>query len=110
MIHRTVGESGVTLESLLECRLDRIVAGVHFRPTLVRGAAANHAWEGACDHEALFDREEPPMNESKPKSVDTVPAQGFERSAERDAKSHQVIGEHSPEVERKIGEKMPDRK
>lgn len=38
------------------------------------------------------------------------PPHGFERSAERDAKSRQVIGEHSREVERKIGEQMPDRK
>ena len=50
------------------------------------------------------------MSESKPETEEAVPAQGFERAAERDAKSHQEIGEHSPEVERKIGGKMPDRK
>ncbi len=49
------------------------------------------------------------MSESKPETEEAAPAQGFERTAERDAKSHQVIGEHSPEVERKIGGKMPDR-
>lgn len=50
------------------------------------------------------------MNEPDLKNTDTESAKGFERSAERDAKSHQVVGEHSREVERRIGEQMPDRK
>jgi hypothetical protein len=50
------------------------------------------------------------MSDEKHESAETKPTQGFERTAERDAKSHQVIGEHSREVERKIGEQMPDRK
>jgi len=40
----------------------------------------------------------------------TEAAGGLERSAERDAKSHQAIGEQSRETERKIGRQMPDRK
>ena len=43
-------------------------------------------------------------------SADAQPSHGFEHSAERDAESHQAIGEHSREIERKIGERMPDRK
>ena len=50
------------------------------------------------------------MSNEKNESADSKPAHGFERSAERDANSHQVIGEHSRETERKIGEQMPDRK
>jgi hypothetical protein len=35
---------------------------------------------------------------------------GYEKSAERDAKSDQAPGKHSREVELKIAENMPDRK
>jgi hypothetical protein len=51
-----------------------------------------------------------PVRESKAKSDATEAQGGYEKSADRDAKSNQAPGKHSRETELKIARQMPDRK